>query len=455
MTTPVCDFARNYANSDAVRAHMPGHKGTPLLGCEPLDLTEIAGADELFAPEGIIAESEANASKIFGCQTLYSTEGSSLCIRAMLFLALRDAHAKCRKPVIAAARNAHKTFLTAAALLDFDILWLPQDHTNSYLGCGEASAWEACLSAPEKPTALYLTSPDYLGGIADIRAAAAFCHANDMLLLVDNAHGAYLKFLPEPLHPIDLGADLCCDSAHKTLPVLTGGAYLHIAPHAPEICSKYAKNALSLFASTSPSYLILESLDLCNRILNDSFRDDLSGTIMRVKHLKDTLSADGWTLTGSEPLKLTVLPKPCGYTGTALAEQLQEHRIYVEFADPDAVVLMLSPQNTERDFRAIAEAFRSIPRKAPITAKPPHLPAASAAKRVLTPRQVLFYFDTETLPIAQCKGRICAEFAISCPPAVPIVICGERISDEAIACMEYYGIETCTVIKSTEKPCDL
>ena len=98
MTTPIYDFTRNYANSDAVRAHMPGHKGTPLLGCEPLDLTEIAGADELFAPEGIIAESEANASKIFGCQTLYSTEGSSLCIRAMLFLAMKSAQQRGKKP---------------------------------------------------------------------------------------------------------------------------------------------------------------------------------------------------------------------------------------------------------------------------------------------------------------------------------------------------------------------
>ena len=103
--------------------HMPGHKGKPLLGCEPFDLTEINGADSLFAPEGIIAESEANSSALFGCQTLYSTEGSSLCIRAMLFLIMRYAAETGRKPVIAAGRNAHKTFLTASALLHFDVQW--------------------------------------------------------------------------------------------------------------------------------------------------------------------------------------------------------------------------------------------------------------------------------------------------------------------------------------------
>ena len=448
MNTPVYDFACRYADSGAVRAHMPGHKGKPLLGCEPLDLTEIAGADELFAPTGIIAESEANASKIFGCQTLYSTEGSSLCIRAMLYLAMRHAVSQYRRPVIAAARNAHKTFLTAAALLDLGILWLPQNDTNSYLENGGARAWEACLNSPHKPTALYLTSPDYLGNIADIRAAASFCHAHDMLLLVDNAHGAYLHFLPEPLHPAGLGADLCCDSAHKTLPVLTGGAYLHIADSAPEICRKYAKNALSLFASTSPSYLILESLDLSNAYLSDHFPAELNGAIGSVKRLKNDLSADGWTLTGQEPLKLTIRPKSCGYTGTALADALQKQHIYVEFADPDFTVLMLSPQNKPEDFAAIRDALTGLPKLAPIRTSPPPFPMPG---RVMTPRQAIFSFDTETLPVEQCIGRICAEFAVSCPPAVPIVICGERITEEAAACMKYYGIRQCTVIKSGKK----
>lgn len=448
MNTPIFDFVRRYADSGAIRAHMPGHKGKPLLGCEPLDLTEIAGADELFDPAGIIAESEANASKIFGCQTLYSTEGSSLCIRAMLYLAARHAIAQCRRPVIAAARNAHKTFLTAAALLDIDVIWLPQDDTNSYLECGDKAAWSACLDAPHKPTALYLTSPDYLGNIANIREAAAFCHAHNMLLLVDNAHGAYLKFLSQ--HPADLGADLCCDSAHKTLPVLTGGAYLHIGSNASDICRRYARNALSLFASTSPSYLILESLDLCNRYLSDCYPDELSWIIRNIKQLKDDLQQSGWTLSGSEPLKLTIQPKPCGYTGTDLAEILRKQHIYVEFSDPDYTALMLSPQNSPDDLTAIRDAICNLPKCEAIRTLPPKY---AVPGRVMTPRQAILYFDTEFLPVEQCIGRICAEFAVSCPPAVPIVICGERISKEAAACMQYYGIDRCTVTKS-KKPCE-
>lgn len=444
MNTPIYDFARKYADSDALRMHMPGHKGKSLLGCEPIDLTEIHGADELFAPTGIIAESEANASKIFGCQTLYSTEGSSLCIRAMLWLTMKYAASRGQKPLIYAARNVHKTFLTAAALLNFPVKWLPQNNTKTYLSSSiDISLSEEIIDPNHPPTALYLTSPDYLGNLADIREAASFCRAHNMLLLVDNAHGAYLKFLSQSVHPIDLGADLCCDSAHKTLPVLTGGAYLHIAIHAPEICCKYAKNAMALFASTSPSYLILESLDLCNDYLAAQFPEAIHILTQQVHTLKQELTAHGWTLIGDEPTKLTITPKSRGYTGIQLAHMLENQHIYVEFADVDHVVLMLSPHNTLQEIACLRDALLAIPQDTPITDAPPPLPIPEAVMHPHT----LMYADTEILPISSCTGRICAEFAVSCPPAVPIVMCGERISSDAVRVMQYYGIQQSTVVK--------
>lgn len=447
MNDPIYDFLRTYADSNAIRMHMPGHKGKPVIGCEPLDLTEIHGADELFAPTGIIAESEANASKIFGCRTLYSTEGSSLCIRAMLWLAMKSAHTRGQKPVILAARNVHKTFLTVAALLHFQIQWIPQDRTKSYLSA--AIDWaqiDASLGSGDAPTALYLTSPDYLGNIADIRAAASFCRSHDMLLLVDSAHGAYLRFLPQSLHPMDLGADICCASAHKTLPVLTGGAYLHISDQAPEICRKYAKNAMSLFASTSPSYLILASLDRCNPYLACQYPAELQDCIRRIQVCKDQLRRHGWQLTGDEPTKLTIMPKSYGYTGTALGAILEKHRIYAEFADPDYLVLMLSPQNQPQETAYIQDVLCALPRRAPLTDT---LPAVPVSETVIHPHDVM-YADTELLPVADCSGRICAEFTLSCPPAVPIVMCGERIPPDAVRAMQYYGIRFCTVLRSSE-----
>jgi arginine/lysine/ornithine decarboxylase len=124
-----------------------------------------------------------------------------------------------------------------------------------------------------KPCAVYVTSPDYLGNQQDLAGLSAVCAARGIPLLVDNAHGAYLHFLPQPAHPLDLGATACCDSAHKTLPVLTGGAYLHIAKNAPERYARDAKRAMALFGSTSPSYLILQSLDRANAYLAGGYAE--------------------------------------------------------------------------------------------------------------------------------------------------------------------------------------
>ena len=192
METPICDFVRDYVNSEAMRLHMPGHKGKNFLGMEALDITEIDGADSLYEASGIIRESEENASRLFGCPTFYSTEGSSQCIRAMLYLAALHAKRQGKRPLIAAGRNAHKTFLTGAALLDLEMLWMYPKNGGNYLSCDlTAQDVEAVLEA-EKPTAVYLTSPDYLGNVADIAGIAEVCHRHGALLLVDNAHGAYL-----------------------------------------------------------------------------------------------------------------------------------------------------------------------------------------------------------------------------------------------------------------------
>ena len=135
MNTPIADFVRRYAASDTARLHMPGHKGRAFLGCEPFDITEIAGADSLYEADGIIAKSEANATQLFGsARTLFSTEGSSQCIRAMLHLCLCQRKPG-TKPVVVAARNVHKAFVFACALLNFEIVWLWPEHMSSLCAC--------------------------------------------------------------------------------------------------------------------------------------------------------------------------------------------------------------------------------------------------------------------------------------------------------------------------------
>ena len=439
MTTPIVDFVRRYRESGARRLHMPGHKGQALLGPEALDITEISGADVLYAPRGIIRESEENAARLFGARrTVYSCEGSSLCIRAMLFLAAQAAREQGREPVIAAGRNAHKVFVLAAGLLDLDIRWLWG--SESVLRCPvTAEDVEDGLRSGEV-TAVYLTSPDYLGNTVDLAAIAAVCHRYGALLLVDNAHGAYLKFLEPSRHPLDLGADLCCDSAHKTLPVLTGGAYLHLSQHAPAWLADRMDAAMELFASTSPSWLILQSLDQVNALLAGDYPSRLRQTAARLDRLKAGLP---WETLGDEPLKLCICPKGRGYTGTGLAALLEQQQIICEFADPDYLVLMVTPETTADDFAAVERVLHAVPVRPLIDEAPPRLKRPETALRA---HEALFS-ACESLPVGQCLGRVLAAPTVSCPPAVPIVVSGERIDETALALFEYYGIEHCLVIK--------
>lgn len=441
MKTPIVSFLKSYQEKSPVRMHMPGHKGAGILGFEGMDLTEIYGADELFAAEGIIKESEQNASSLFGCPTYYSTQGSTLCIQTMCTILCQDAKSKGKKPKILAGRNAHRSFIHAAALLDFEIEWL---YGNSdYLSCKiHAEDLEKAI-IESLPTAVYLTNPDYLGNLLDIQSLASVCKKHNVLLAIDNAHGAYLRFLEPSLHPIDLGADLCCDSAHKTLPVLTGGAYLHLSDSLNQVWKNDVKHFMEYFSSTSPSYLIMASLDATNEVLDTTFKKSLSECIQRVDGLKNTLTQHGYTILSGEPMKITISTKEFGYTGNEIANLLMECDIYPEFYDSDYIVLMPSPYNTKDELKRLETCLCGIERKPILINKPPKL---EQSKKAMNVRQALFS-SSITLDVSKSLGQVCSSVTVSCPPAILPVIPGEVISESSIEVMKYYGIETVRVVK--------
>lgn len=457
MNAPIRDFVARYAESGAARLHMPGHKGVGPLGCEAFDITEIAGADALYEAEGIIAESEANAAALFGTQrTCYSTEGSSQCLRAMLHLAMTAREASiptsgpkqtsvCSnpRPVALAGRNAHRAFLTAAALDNFDVEWLwSEADVASPCACpitpgGLSRALDALDRMNRPPFCIYVTSPDYLGGTLDIAGLAEICHARNIPLLVDNAHGAYLKFLPERAHPMELGADLCCDSAHKTLPVLTGGAYLHVNNTANPAFAEGVKRALALFGSTSPSYLILQSLDCANVELAGGFPAKLAACRTRVDALKTQLAARGFEVLPSDPMKLTLRTD-----GLRAAAQLRAGDVEPEFVDQEHVVLMFSPSNAPEDFARIERALPAALSfaSAPALSFPP-------PPQVMTIREAMFA-PCEAVPVERTIGRVCAAPTATCPPAVAVAVPGEVVTQEIACALKQCGIRELSVVKA-------
>lgn len=445
MDTPLLDFIRSYCESDTSRLHMPGHKGALFIGCEAMDITEIKGADVLLKADGIIKESQNNASRLFDSErTFYSTEGSSMCVRAMLYLA-RVCKNKNALPVVLAARNVHQSFIYGAAAVGLEPCWLTTDtETANYCSCPiTATQLEDALSRFNAPiSAVYVTSPDYLGAVQPIEELARVCHSYGTVLIVDNAHGAYLKFIEPSAHPLDLGADLCCDSAHKTLPVLTGGAYLHIGKNAPKAYCERATEALSMFSSTSPSYLTMASLDMCNAYLAEGFRERLKDTIIRVDKLKEKFRENGWNVLKSDPLRITIRTFDCGISGDEAAERLRKGSVECEFSDKDHLVLMATEQNTLRDFERISQSVCKAP-SAEIKTEPVRM---ILNERVMSLRDALFS-PNETVKTEDALGRICASPVVSCPPAVPVLVCGERLSSETIKLLKHFGVDFVKVIK--------
>ena len=451
-------FIEEYKLSDGVRLHMPGHKGA--FGFEE-DLTEIKGADSLYEAEGVILDAEKEAASVFGSRsTFLGTEGSSQIIKAMCFLALKHCREKGRNaehPVILASRNAHKAFIYASMLLGFDIRWMSrEDSAYSLCKCEltpvELEKYIDEFNITQKQdrksdlAAVFVTSPDYLGNMLDIKALSEVAHRKGLLFLCDNAHGAYLKLLKEDLHPLSLGADMTADSAHKTLPVLTGGAFLHVSENAPAGLEKDAKKALLMFGSTSPSYLIMNSVAESMKRIRKSDYDE---TVQKLAKLKGQLRALGYVLYGDEPLKLVIDLRDSALTGPGFAEELRNYNIECEYEDPDFLVTMWSPYNryprdTERFISALSELAADYLKKAK---KKPAEFNFTLPQVHFSPRDIMFLpHKTVSVEDPSLIGKIAADAVLSCPPAVSPIIAGEEFTENIVSVLRHYGVTSVEIL---------
>jgi len=433
---------------------MPGHKGksifdvfsntpkeSPINAINSFDITEITGADELYNPTGIILESEQNTAKFYGSKhTNFSASGSTLCIQAMLSLVASAGD------TIISARNVHASFVNTCGLLDINPVFIMPNCSEDFFVSFKVSAEMVVQAIKKSPKAkaVYITSPDYLGGISDIGAIAKVCDKYEIPLVVDNAHGAYLKSLDDNSHPISLGATMCCDSAHKTLPVLTGGAYLHVSKKS-SITKEQVKSRMSLFGSTSPSYLVLCSLDLNNKYLEELSSSDFTRLKIRVNQIKNLANKIGFTSIESyeDITKLTFNAFEVGLDGQGLKKHFNTFSIEPEYTSNKHVVLMLSPFNSQKDFDRVIAAIKEITPKPKITENGQNI---CVPKQSMSIRNALFC-EREEIDIESAEGRVSAQLKIKCPPGVPIVIPGEIIDKSVQILLKRSSILTINVVK--------
>lgn len=440
--TPIAKAIEDYINKDYSRFHMPGHKGQtlPIFGdIIKYDLTEVTGTDSLYEASECILECENEFSKIYGTKrTLLSAGGSSLSIQTMLALVAKDGGK------IIASRNIHTSAVNAMSLLNLEPVWVYPKDNQTGLGLANAvtaSQIDNTIKENTDALAVYITSPNYFGIMADIKEISKVCKKYNIPLLVDNAHGATLKFYKEDLHPITLGADMCCDSLHKTLPVITGGGLLHINNQ------KYigdAKRCMSLFGTTSPSYLIMLSCDLCIEYIKSQAIEDFEKNIQIVTKLKKLAKDKGFLLpTGiTDNGRLTLILNGSGYNKDTFLAHLHKNFIEPEFISDSGCVFLVSPFSSEKDIKRLETAILT----AEIKNNPQEFFSLTPPIKVMSLRKAMFS-DKEVIKTENSVGTIACQIICPCPPGIPIVISGEKITEDVQKLLLTYGIKELTVVK--------
>ncbi len=425
--------------------HTPGHKcemfkSNDLLS---LDFTELPFTDSLYEANGIIAKAEENLSKVYGSKkSIFSCGGNTLCIQTMLALAAQNGGE------ILCDRLVHRSAVSAMAMLDIQPTWLKRT-VNSESNLAEQISkkeLEKILSETSNFKAIYLTTPSYHGVLQDIEFISNKCKKHDIPVLVDNAHGSHLMFTKSNLHPLALGANLVADSAHKTLPVLTGGAWLHIND---EKFEKNAKNAMAIFGSTSPSYITMASMDICTAWLYSNGKKEFQRLEERVQNIKNLAKNKGIFIPESEfvdPCRITLGVWKIGYTGFEFRQHLYKFNIELEFCDENYVVLIATPFNTKKDWQRLKLAISKVQIKGEKTNLSKNLLNYELPETKLTLRQALTA-EKVCVDLKSAKNKIAAQIACPCPPGVPVVMPGEKIGEYECEMLRHYGISEILVVK--------
>lgn len=439
---PLWNALQEYQKLNRTSFHTPGHKGTDFFpkNLWQNDLTELPETDALYEAEGVILTAEKELARLYHAdRSLISAGGCTLAIQTMIRLACHGGKLLC-------GRVLHRSAVNTMALLGIEPLWILPENQSGCSGRIEPKQVLEMLNKHDDIDAVYITSPDYYGALSDIAGISAVCRKFDIPLLVDNAHGSHLAFLHKNLHPLHLGATMTACSLHKTLPVLTGGAALNI--HGEKYAAN-AKTAMALFGSTSPSYPIMCSVDLCTQWLLNGGAEQYAALESTIARIKSTAAAKGIIQPSGlcDPLRISLNTASVGMSGTEGGAYFRKRGLEPEMSDRENVVFICTPFNTNDELEHLHKTLSDLPINRPVLSKQNF--TFELPERVITIREALLS-PKKSVPLEQAVGEIAADMVCPCPPGIPLVIPGERITPACIARLKTF---TETIIIHISSPC--
>jgi arginine decarboxylase len=490
---PIFETLAGYARSGMYGFHTPGHKGgrfaaselTELVGKSglALDLPAMTATDNTFHPTGCVREAQQLAAELFGARaTFYLSAGSTLGVAVALLAAVPQGH------TVAMPRNIHRSVVAGLVLSGALPRFIPHDVLSECGALGVSpAALAAALDTDPQPAAVLLTRPSYYGLARDLNEVVAICRARQVPLIVDEAHGAHLHFLPvgaasdstelaegRAAHPAGVspprlggptefpqpalaaGADLVVQSCHKTLGSLVGSAQLHVGHESP-VESDRVQDALNVLQTTSGSFLLLASLDVTRRGLARDGRELFAAAVNEAHTLEDQIDA----MPGLRVLRPETDPRLAGHrrdplrmvvnvTGTRRSGYEVERFLRTQFqvedemADSYNVVYVLSPHDDPAARERLVAGLRAVSEQgsgsveqgvraqdsmlhAPssLLLQPPIPPLAMPPRTAALGKKM-------SIPLASAAGRTCAEMVMFYPPGIPLLMPGEKITEETL-----------------------
>jgi arginine decarboxylase len=454
-TTPLLDSLQTCARSSNAPFYTPGHKRgqafpdrlTELLGTQVgrSDLPELPELDNLFAPQGAILAAQKLAASAFGAdETWFLINGSTCGVIASILATCRPGDK------IILPRNGHQSAI-AGLIFSGAIPIFVNPEYDPVLGIAHSITPDGvsqALAAHPDTKAVMMVYPTYYGVCGDVQAIAQIAHQHDIPLLVDEAHGAHFAFHPDlPIAALTAGADLTVQSIHKTLASMTQSAMLHL--QGQRIDRDRIQKALQLIQSTSPSYLLLASLDAARQQMATQGLERLDRTLKLADSARSRLeqipvSTLQPTAAGTpgflalDRTRLTVTVSDLEWDGFTADNYLHQHLgVTAEFPSLQHLTFILSLGNTEPDIDRLVQAFTELAKHPQPKRSQLPTPASSLLPPPLrcSPRDA-FFAVTETCPIAQSVDRISAELICPYPPGIPALFPGENITQEALTYLQ-------------------